>query len=103
MKKILKVILIIIGLICFSHCKRKVDISNRIAYNGKPKIEVDSLKYLDSLDIDFQLRGNCYAFSSEKNAKKSNDEAHSENIAKPNNGKFEKGLFGLYLSQNGYG
>ncbi len=100
MKKILKVILIIIGLICFSQCKRKVDISNGIVYNGKPKIDIDSLKHLDSLDIDFQLRGNCYAFSSEKNAKKSNGEAHSENIAKPNNGKFGKGLFGLYLSEN---
>ncbi len=100
MKKILRVILIIIGLICFSQCKRKVDISNGIAYDGKTKIEIDSLKNLDSLDIDFQIRGNCYAFSSEKNAKKSNGEAHSKNIAKPNNGKFGKGLFGLYLSEN---
>ncbi len=77
-----------------------MNISNDIAYSGKPKIKLDSLKNLDSLDIDFQLRGNCYAFSSKKNAKKSNGEAHSKNIAKPNNGKFEKGLFGLYLNEN---
>ncbi len=100
MKKILNVILILVGLICFSQCKRKVDISNGIAYDGKPKIELDSLKKLDSLNVDFQLRGNCYAFSSKENAKESNGEAQSENIAKPNNGKFEKGLFGLYLSEN---
>lgn len=87
-------------MICFSQCQKKVNISKEIAYNGKPKIDLDSLKSLDSLDIDFQLRGNCYAFSSNKNAEKSNGEAHSENIAKPNNGKFDKGLFGLYLSEN---
>lgn len=100
MKKIIKFTLIIVGLICFSQCQKKVNISKEIAYNGKPQIDLDSLKSLDSLDIDFQLRGNCYAFSSNKYAKKSNGEAHSENIAKPNNGKFDKGLFGLYLSEN---
>ncbi|CAM1341649.1 hypothetical protein [Tenacibaculum amylolyticum] len=100
MKKISKVILTVAGIVCFSQCKRKVDISNEVAYNGSPKIKLDSLKNLDSLNIDFQLRGSCYAFSSKKNIKESNGEAHSENIAKPNNGKFKKGLFGLYLSEN---
>ncbi len=99
MKKLLKLILISVGLLCCYQCQKKVNISNGIAYNGEPKIDLDSLKGLDSLDIDFQLRGNCYAFSSNIYAKPSNGEAHSANIAQPNNGKFEKGLFGLYLSE----
>ncbi|WP_178989162.1 hypothetical protein [Winogradskyella schleiferi] len=100
MKRILKFIFLMVGLICFFQCQEKVNISNGIAFNGEPKIDSETLKKLDSLDIDFQLRGNCYAFSSKKNAKESNGEAHSENIPKPNNGKFEKGLFGLFLSEN---
>ncbi|MEO1033770.1 MAG: hypothetical protein AAFX55_20475 [Bacteroidota bacterium] len=100
MNKIQKLTLMILGFICFFQCQRKVDISNEIVYNGKPKIDLDSLRSLDSLNIDFQLRGNCYAFSSKTYAKPSNGEAHSKNIAKPNKGKFVKGLFGLYLSEN---
>jgi hypothetical protein len=100
MKRILKLMFLIVGFICFLQCQDKVNISNGIAFNGKPKIDSETLKKLDSLDIDFQLRGNCYAFSGQKNAKESNGEAHSENIPKTNNGKFEKGLFGLYLSKN---
>lgn len=100
MKKTIKVIFLAVGLICFSKCQEEVNISNGIAYKGKPTINLDTLKSLDSLDIDFQLRGSCYAFSSKKYASDSNGEMQSENVAKPNNGKFEKGLFGLYLSKN---
>lgn len=58
------------------------------------------LKGLDSLDINFQLRGHCYAFSSAANAKPSNGEAHSDNIAQPINQSFEvQGLF-LTIKEN---
>jgi hypothetical protein len=100
MKRKIKFMFLIVGQICLFQCQEKVNISNGITFSGKPKFDSETLKGLDSLDIDFQLRGNCYAFSSLKNAKKSNGEGHSENIPKPNNDKFGKGLFGLYLSKN---
>lgn len=77
-----------------------VDISSQIIYNGKSRLSPKSLKDMDSLQIDFQLRGICYAFSSKQYAQKSNGEAHSSNIAQPNNNKFNAGLVGLYLSEN---
>jgi hypothetical protein len=53
---------------------------------------------LDSVEVDFQLRGNCYAFSSSSNARPSNGEAHSDNIANPVDNSFPHN--GLYLAIN---
>ncbi len=53
---------------------------------------------LDSININFQLRGNCYAYSSNKNAQESNGEAHSDNLPKTVDEKFPRK--GLYLLIN---
>jgi hypothetical protein len=55
-------------------------------------------KSLDSLEIDFQFRGSCYAYSSPANAIASNGEAHSDNLPK----KAGEGFNGsdLYLAIN---
>jgi hypothetical protein len=61
-------------------------------------LTVQETKKLDSVDIDYQLRGNCYAYSSKKNALPSNGEAHSHNLPKPVNGQFPDS--GFYLKIN---
>ena len=53
---------------------------------------------LDSLNIHFQHRANCYAYSSKKNAQKSNGEAHSNNLPKMIDDQFPRN--GLYLLIN---
>lgn len=53
---------------------------------------------LDSLNINFQLRGNCYAYSSDRNAQESNGESHSNNLPKMVDDNFPRN--GLYLLIN---
>lgn len=59
----------------------------------------ENSKKLDSLSIDFQFRGNCYAYSSEKNAIKSNGEAHSDNLPNMVDDSFPKGSFYLMIDE----
>lgn len=100
MKKITLLLIFGFGLFSKIYCQDEIAISDKVTYKGKSILDIDYIKNLDSLNINFQLRGNCYAFSSKKYAKKSNGEAHSENIAKVNNGRFEPNLIGLFLSKN---
>ncbi|WP_435263590.1 hypothetical protein [Tenacibaculum sp. nBUS_03] len=79
MKKELKIMLIADGLVSFYQCKKKVNISNEIHHQGKPKIDLENTKKLDSLDINFKLKGDCYTFSSKEKTKESNRETYSEN------------------------
>lgn len=53
---------------------------------------------LDSLDLDYQFRGNCYAYSSKKYAKSSNGEAHSSNLALPTDSTFRADSLFLCLN-----
>ncbi len=53
----------------------------------------------DSLDIDFQFRAGCYAYSSYKNAQKSNGEAHSSNLPKEVGDKFHRKGFYLLINE----
>ena len=62
------------------------------------KLRIEELNKLDSAELDFQIRGNCYAFSSPANAEPSNGEAHSPNIAKKIDETFPHQ--GLYLAIN---
>ncbi len=57
------------------------------------------LKALDSVNIDHQFRGDCYAYSSPKNASKSNGEAHSDNLPKMVNKSFPRNGFYLVINQ----
>jgi hypothetical protein len=57
-------------------------------------------KELDSVDIDFQFRGNCYAYSSIKNAIASNGEAHSDNLPKKVDKSFPRNKVYLVINQN---
>jgi hypothetical protein len=56
------------------------------------------VKKLDSVNIDFQFRGDCYAYSSVKNKIESNGEAHSYNLPKSIDSTFPRQ--GLYLVIN---
>lgn len=91
-----------LGFFSYTCAQEVIDISDKITYEGESALSDDAIKKLDSLQIDFQLSGSCYAFNSETNAKKSNGEAHSSNIAQPNNNKFKSNLLGLYLSEQEY-
>lgn len=54
---------------------------------------------LDSVDINYQLRGSCYAYSSLKNAVKSNGEAHSDNLPNPTDQSFPDNQFYLLINE----
>jgi hypothetical protein len=58
------------------------------------------LTLLDSCNVSYQFRGNCYAYSSEKYSKTSNGEAHSLNLAHRTDSSFSKDSIYLYLNFN---
>lgn len=58
------------------------------------------IKGLDSVNIDFQFRGDCYAYSSAKNAEESNGEAHSDNLPKKVNKSFLRQGFYLIINKD---
>jgi hypothetical protein len=70
------------------------EIPNKIS-----SINVDSTK-LDTLDIDYQIQSDFFAYSSDKNKKRSNGEAHSTNLPKIVDDNFPKGSFYLTVNQN---
>ncbi|SEC41466.1 hypothetical protein SAMN04489761_2928 [Tenacibaculum sp. MAR_2009_124] len=57
-----------------------------------------SLLELDSLNVKFQLRGDCYAYSSPKNSDMPNGEGRSDNLPKIVTSEFPRN--GLYLTIN---
>ncbi|MBS1560250.1 MAG: hypothetical protein JSS89_01460 [Bacteroidetes bacterium] len=58
------------------------------------------LNELDSVDIDFQFYGDCYAYSSDKNAVASNGESHSDNLPRKVDRSFpRKGLY-MVINEN---
>lgn len=57
---------------------------------------------LDSADIDFQFRGQCYAFNSKKYSVKSNGEAHSSNLAQKIDDSFTDNKHYLFLNTAEY-
>ena len=58
------------------------------------------IKGLDSVNIDFQFRGNCYAYSNDKNAEESNGESHSDNLPQKVDKSFSNQGFYLVINQN---
>ena len=66
----------------------------------RTQLSTEALKALDSLDIDFQLRGGCYAYSSDKNAQASNGEAHSGNLPRQAGKDFPTKGFYLVINQS---
>jgi hypothetical protein len=67
------------------------------AFTEGERIERNIQAAGDSLNIKFQFRGNCYAYSSPKNAIPSNGEAHSDNLPKKVGGQLKQGKFYLYI------
>jgi hypothetical protein len=57
------------------------------------------IKALDSVNIDFQIKGGCYAYSSAKNAIESNGEAHSDNLPQKTDESFPRQGFYLVINQ----
>ena len=71
---------------------------------GKTTILTPSeIQISDSLNIDFQFRAYCYAYSSAKNAVKSNGEAHSDNLPKKIDSFFPRQGLYLVINQNEIG
>ena len=64
------------------------------------KLTQQEIKQLDSVNVGFQLRGGCYAYSNNKNAKPSNGEAHSYNLPKQIDKEFPRHGFYLVINQN---
>ncbi|WP_295125513.1 hypothetical protein [uncultured Chitinophaga sp.] len=63
------------------------------------KLTAAQIARLDSTDIKFQHRSMIHAYSSSQFAKPSNGEGHSDNIARPVDGTFErKGIY-LYINE----
>jgi hypothetical protein len=61
-------------------------------------LTLTEVKILDSININFQFRGDCYAYSSAINKIESNGEAHSNNLPKSIDSTFPRQ--GLYLVIN---
>lgn len=57
------------------------------------------IKQADSVNIDFQFMGNCYAYSSAENAVASNGEAHSDNLPNKVDKSFPEKGFYLVINQ----
>jgi hypothetical protein len=68
--------------------------------NRKTKLTTEEIKRLDSVNIHFQLRGNCYAYSGSKNAIASNGEWQSKNYPKKVDADFPKAGLYLVINQN---
>ena len=60
----------------------------------------NEIKELDSVNINYQFRGDCYAYSSDKNAEESNGESHSDNLPKKVDKSFPRQGFYLVINQN---
>ncbi len=95
-------ILITIGLLsCNSKIKSK---EIRTPVNSIPgqttSLTKTEIEGLDSANIDFQFRGDCYAYSSAKYAEESNGEAHSDNLPKMVDKSFPRQGFYLVINQS---
>jgi hypothetical protein len=99
--KHLKILLILVGIYgCQGQTNNK---SNSLVNEIVGKITLlkqSEIERLDSVNIDFQFRGNCYAYSSAKNKIQSNGEAHSDNLPKKVDKSFQRQGFYLVINQN---
>lgn len=68
--------------------------------NRKTKLSAAEIRQLDSVNIHFQLRGNCYAYSSNKNAIPSNGEWQSDHYPGKVDKNFPKAGLYLVINQN---
>ncbi|CAM1357749.1 hypothetical protein [Tenacibaculum xiamenense] len=99
-----KYIIWIISIIVFYGCnlKPKSNVFGNSSIKNVPFTEnvlkEDVLSNLDSLNIKFQLRGNCYAYSSLKNSEEQNGEGRSDNLPQEVTSDFIRN--GLYLTIN---
>ena len=71
-----------------------------VLYKQITSLTQSEIKRLDSVNIDFQFSGGCYAFSSAKNAEESNGEAHSDNLPQKVDKSFPRQGFYLVINQN---
>jgi len=73
-------------------------VSEKLVTFTNTGLKPELLKDLDSLNVFFQLTGDCFAYSSAVNAEESNGEAHSDNVPKKTDEHFHG--TGLYLYIN---
>ncbi len=99
----MRIALILLTSCCIFGCSQHASVTTYetpVILKKKTQLSKEVLNSLDSVDIDFQLRGSCYAYSSDKNAKPSNGEAHSDNLPKTVTNDFPKNGFYLAIDQN---
>ena len=99
--KHLIIVLISVGIwSCKGQSEQKLNgVVNEIA--GKTTLLNQSeIAKLDSVNINFQFSGDCYAYSSLKNAIASNGEAQSDNLPKNVDKSFPREGFYLVINQN---
>lgn len=81
----------------FLSCDRNMVISGKVSslpITAAALTSTVSGSQVDSLDIEYQVRGFCYAYSSQDNAIPSNGEAHSSNVARKIDSRFpDKGFY----------
>ncbi|MEQ1732273.1 MAG: hypothetical protein ABL940_01285 [Bacteroidia bacterium] len=82
MKNLTTLLISIVFLSCIEKKQNKPKVFVNELIGQTTSLTQSEIKKLDSLDIDFQFRGDCYAYSSEKNKIESNGEAHSDNLPK---------------------
>jgi len=94
--------IILFGLLsCNSHSSKPEQLSRITELSERTtKLNADEVSHLDSLNIETQLRGNCYAYSSDKNSEASNGEAHSDNLPQKVDKSFPRDGFYLVINQN---
>lgn len=100
MKQLIITCLTLVSL-CGCHGQTKTDNPSTIVTEipGRTSsLTLEEIEKLDSVNIDFLLRSNCHAYSSNKNAKPSNGEGHSDNLPGIVDQSFPQK--GLYLAIN---
>ncbi len=92
--------------ICILSCTNQfvIDEPSRVTElpGRKTKLTLQEIIQLDSVDVNFQFHGRCYAYSSNKNAIPSNGEAHSKNFPKNIDESFPKAGFYLVINSDEY-
>lgn len=105
MKPVLKPLIFLLSAILLTACgdSTRSDLSQAPApaeEGIEPRITLAGLANLDSLSIDFQMRENCMAISSDKNATPSRGEYQSSNKPHPVDATFPRNGFYLQIRED---
>ncbi len=104
--KIFHQTLILLILLSFTRCnaqptgKNKEQVTQLAGHSNR--LTNTEVKDAKRVNINYQFRGNCYAYSSTNNAAPSNGEAHSDNIAQRIDSTFPRNGFYMVINEMEY-